>query len=105
MDSQWKQKIQNEIKNNEIMLYMRGHPQSPRCGFSARVVRALNELGRPYSTQDMDSDPALWATLKEMNDWATSPQIFIKGEFIGGCDIFIEMYKSGEIHEKLGVAK
>jgi monothiol glutaredoxin len=102
---EWKSKIEDDIKNNDIMVYMRGTPQAPRCGFSAKVIRTLNELGKSYQSGDMDSDPDLWSTLKEMNNWPTSPQIFIKGEFIGGCDIFIEMYQSGELHEKLGMQK
>jgi monothiol glutaredoxin len=105
VNTQWKTKIEDDIKNNEIMVYMRGSPQAPRCGFSAKVVRTLNELGKPYHSNDMDSDPELWATLKEMNNWPTSPQIFIKGEFIGGCDIFVEMFQSGELEEKLSVQK
>ena len=105
MKVEWKSKIEDDIKKNEIMVYMRGTPQAPRCGFSAKVIRTLNELGRPFQSDDMDSDPELWSTLKEMNNWPTSPQIFIKGEFIGGCDIFIEMYQSGELHEKLGLQK
>ena len=80
MNTQWKSKIEGDIKNNEIMVYMRGTPQAPRCGFSAKVIRTLNELGRPFQSNDMDSDPELWSTLKEMNNWPTSPQIFIKGE-------------------------
>lgn len=105
MNLQWKSKIETAVSGNEIVVYMRGTPQAPRCGFSARVVRVLNELGRPYASEDMDSDPELWSTLKEMNNWPTSPQIFVKGEFIGGCDIFIEMFQSGELQEKLGIAK
>ncbi|BBH53462.1 Grx4 family monothiol glutaredoxin [Fluviispira sanaruensis] len=105
MNPTWKTKIENDVKNNDIMVYMRGTPEAPRCGFSARVVRALNELGRPFGSEDMDSDPELWSTLKEINNWPTSPQIFVKGEFVGGCDIFIEMFKSGELHEKLGIQK
>ena len=105
MKVEWKSKIEDDIKKNEIMVYMRGTPQAPRCGFSAKVIRTLNELGRPFQSDDMDSDPELWSTLKEMNNWPTSPQIFIKSEFIGGCDIFIEMYQSGELHEKLGLQK
>ncbi len=105
MNLEWKSKIEDDIKNNEIMVYMRGTPQEPRCGFSAKVIRTLNELGQPFNSDNMDSDSELWSTLKEMNNWPTSPQIFIKGEFIGGCDIFIEMYQSGELHEKLGLQK
>ena len=105
MNDQWKTKILDDVKNNEIMAYIRGTPEAPRCGFSARVLRVLNELGRAYKTENMDSDPELWATLKEMNNWPTSPQIYVKGEFIGGCDIFIEMYKNGELHSALGIQK
>lgn len=105
MNDVWKSKIEESVKSNEIMAFIRGTKEAPRCGFSAKVLRALNELGRPYQTENMDSDPELWATLKEMNNWPTSPQIFVKGEFIGGCDIFIEMYKSGELHNLLGIQK
>ena len=87
MNSQWKSKIEDDVKNNEIMVYMRGSPQAPRCGFSAKVIRTLNELGRPFKSDDMDSDPELWSTLKEMNNWPTSPQIFIKGEINGNDSI------------------
>ena len=104
-NNDWKAKIEQAVKDNEIMVYMRGTPNNPRCGFSARVVRALETLGHPYSSEDMDSDPVLWSTLKEMNDWPTSPQIYVKGEFIGGCDIFIELYKSGELQKMLGSQK
>jgi monothiol glutaredoxin len=105
MNEQWKQKIEEAVKKNEIMAYIRGTPQAPRCGFTARVIRALNEIGHPYSTENMDSDPELWSTLKEINNWPTSPQIYIKGEFIGGCDIFLEMVKTGELHTLLGLQK
>lgn len=105
MNATWKEKIEKATKENEIMVYMRGNPQSPRCGFSARIVKVLNELNRPYGHEDMDSDPELWSTLKEINNWPTSPQIYIKGEFIGGCDIFVEMYRNGELHGMLGIQK
>ena len=99
----WKEIIEKEIKENKLMAYIRGTPEAPRCGFTARTIRVLNELGQPYKTQDMDQDPELWATLKEMNNWPTSPQIFVNGEFIGGCDIFCEMYRQGELHKLLGL--
>ena len=99
----WKAKIEKAIQENDLMVYMRGTPNNPRCGFSARVIRALDTLGHPYATEDMDSDPELWATLKEINEWPTSPQIYVKGEFIGGCDIFVELYKSGELQKMLGL--
>lgn len=105
MNDAWKEKIADSVGKNEIMVYMRGTPDAPRCGFSARVLRVLKDLGRPYSTEDMDSDPELWSTLKALNNWPTSPQIYVKGEFVGGCDIFTEMYRSGELHSLLGVEK
>ena len=104
MNETWKTKIETDINNHDIMVYMRGTPEAPRCGFSARVMNILkNKIDHPYGTEDMDSDPELWQTLKEMNEWPTSPQIFVKGEFIGGCDIFLEMFQSGELQEKLGI--
>jgi monothiol glutaredoxin len=95
----WNSKIDEQIAGNTIMVYMRGNREAPRCGFSARVLNVLNQLGAPFATEDMDQDRALWDTLAKRNDWPTSPQIYIKGEFIGGCDIFIEMFKSGELKQ------
>ena len=105
MNEQWKTKILDSVKTNEIMAFIRGTPEAPRCGFSAKFLRVLKELNCPFQTENMDSDPELWATLKELNNWPTSPQIYIKGEFIGGCDIFIEMYKNGELQSLLGIQK
>ncbi len=103
MENNWKNKIETSIKNNDIMIYIRGTPDAPRCGFTAKVIRSLKDLNHPYSYEDMDQNvnPGLWDALKEMNNWPTSPQIFIKGEFIGGCDIFVEMLKSGDIQKML----
>lgn len=104
MSTNWKEEIEKAVKENTIMVFMRGTREAPRCGFSARVVKVLNDTGVPYGTADMDSDPALWQTLSELNDWPTSPQIFINGEFIGGCDILMEMNRSGELKKTLGLA-
>ncbi len=101
----WKSKIENDVKTNDIVIYMRGTPDQPRCGFSARVMKIFNDIALPFKTEDMDSDPELWKTLAALNDWPTSPQIFIKGEFIGGCDIVTEMHRSGELHTMLGISK
>ncbi|NBW81864.1 Grx4 family monothiol glutaredoxin [bacterium] len=103
MNQEWKQKIEQDTKNNQIVVYMRGTPSQPRCGFSARVVRVFNELNIPYKTEDMDSDPELWKTLAAINNWPTSPQIYINGEFVGGCDILTEMYRNGELQKELGI--
>lgn len=104
MNETWKQKIETDVKNNKVVVYMRGTPNQPRCGFSARVVRVFNELNVPYKTEDMDSDPELWKTLAAINNWPTSPQIYINGEFVGGCDIVTEMFKNGELQKELGLA-
>ena len=99
MDQNWKEAIEKATKENPIMVYMRGTPQTPRCGFSARVVKVLGDLGVPYGTADMDSDPGLWQTLTEINNWPTSPQIYINGEFVGGCDILMEMNRNGDLKQ------
>ncbi|MEN9824313.1 MAG: hypothetical protein RI953_58 [Pseudomonadota bacterium] len=104
MNQEWKQKIEEDTKNNKVVVYMRGTPNQPRCGFSARIVRVFNELNVPYKTEDMDSDPELWKTLAAINNWPTSPQIYINGEFVGGCDIVTEMYRNGELQKELGIA-
>lgn len=100
--TEWKEKIETAIKKYPIMVYMRGSSAQPHCGFSARVIRALKDLkkqeGVDFATENMDADPELWNTLKELNDWPTSPQIYVNGEFIGGCDIFVDMVKNGEIN-------
>lgn len=96
---EWKATIEKQVAENPVMIYMRGTRESPRCGFSARVINVFNQLGIPYQTEDMDQDRALWNTLAEINNWPTSPQIYIKGEFIGGADIVMEMFRSGELQE------
>lgn len=104
MNEAWKQKIEQDTKDNQVVVYMRGTPSQPRCGFSARVVRVFNELNITYKSEDMDSDPELWKTLADLNNWPTSPQIYINGEFVGGCDIVTEMFRSGELQKELGLA-
>ncbi len=101
MNEQWKQKIESMVKSNDIVAFIRGTREAPRCGFTAKVVRVLGELNHPYVTEDMDSDPELWQTLRELNNWRTSPQIYVKGEFVGGCDIVVEMFKNGELQTML----
>lgn len=105
MSQKYKEQIEKATKENKVMLYMRGTPSAPRCGFSARVVKVFKDLEVPFASDDMDSDPELWATLKEINNWPTSPQIFVNGEFVGGCDIVCEMAKNGELQQMLGLKK
>lgn len=102
MNETFKKDIEQKVKDNKVMVYMRGTPTSPHCGFSARVVKVFKELNIPFASDDMDRDPELWETLSAMNSWPTSPQIFVNGEFVGGCDIVCEMAKSGELQKMLG---
>ncbi|GBQ91655.1 glutaredoxin [Gluconacetobacter johannae DSM 13595] len=94
------QRIQNEIDTNPIMLYMKGNALFPQCGFSARVVQVLTQMGVPFQTANVLDDPELRQGIKDFSNWPTVPQLYVKGEFIGGCDIVTEMFQSGEL-EKL----
>ncbi len=96
-----KTQVQNIISSNDIVVYMRGTPQSPRCGFSATVVEIMKRVGAPYAAINADENHDQWEVLAEINDWPTMPQIFVKGEFIGGCDILREMYQTGELQQLL----
>ncbi len=93
--------ITEAIKNNDIVVYMRGTPQAPRCGFSATVVQIFSKLGADFAAFNADESAELWEALSTRNDWPTMPQIYIKGEFMGGCDILKEMYLSGELQQLL----
>jgi monothiol glutaredoxin len=98
-----KQQIETLIQNNPVMLFMKGTKQFPQCGFSASVVGILKELGVKFETANVLSDPALRDGIKVFSDWPTIPQLYVKGEFIGGCDIVREMHASGELAKVLGV--
>lgn len=93
--------IQQEINNNDIVLFMKGTAESPRCGFSATVAEILKRLGVSFKSIDVLQDPELREGIKAYSDWPTIPQLYIKGEFIGGCDIAKEMYNSGELQTLL----
>jgi len=95
------QRIQQDISDNEVVLYMKGTPVFPQCGFSAAVVQVLSELGVKFKGIDVLTDPSLRQGIKEFSSWPTIPQLYVKGEFIGGCDIVREMYTSGELRELL----
>ena len=95
--------IQNAIAENRVMLFMKGTPDEPRCGFSARTAAALNALGARYAAMDILPDPRIKQELVAVSGWPTSPQLFIDGKLVGGCDIVMEMYESGELAEALGV--
>ena len=95
--------IQTAIDENRVMLFMKGTPEQPACGFSMRTSGALNELGVQYAALDILPDPRIRQELSAISNWPTIPQLFVDGELIGGCDIVTEMYETGELAEALGV--
>ena len=90
-------RIQSDIEASPVFLYMKGNAMFPQCGFSARVVQILTHLGVPFQTANVLDDPALRDGIKAFSNWPTIPQLYVKGEFVGGCDIVTEMYQSGEL--------
>jgi monothiol glutaredoxin len=95
--------IQGAIAENRVILFMKGTPDAPACGFSARTVGILQSLGEPFAAVDILPDPRIRQELSQLSDWPTIPQLFVEGEFIGGCDIVSEMYETGELAQTLGV--
>jgi monothiol glutaredoxin len=95
--------LQNAIDENRVMLFMKGTPDEPRCGFSLRTSAALNSMGVQYAAMDILPDPRIREELSALSGWPTIPQLFIGGKLIGGCDIVLEMYESGELADALGV--
>ncbi|MEA2374947.1 MAG: monothiol glutaredoxin [Thermoleophilaceae bacterium] len=95
--------IENAIDENRVMLFMKGTPEQPACGFSMRTSAALNALGVQYAALDILPDPRIRQELSALSNWPTIPQLFVDGELVGGCDIVMEMYESGELAGKLGV--
>ncbi len=90
-------RINSEINSNEVVLFMKGTPVFPQCGFSAAVVQVLNHMGANFKGINILEDDALRESIKEFSNWPTIPQLYIKGEFIGGCDIIREMFENGEL--------
>ncbi len=100
MDTQ--QKIRETVTNNPVVLYMKGNPQAPQCGFSATAVQILRACGvNKFASVDVLADPAIRQGIKDFSNWPTVPQLYINGEFVGGCDIMKEMYQAGELQEQL----
>ena len=95
------ERIRQDISENDVVIYMKGSPVFPQCGFSAAVVQVLSELGVKFKGIDVLTDPSLRQGIKDFSQWPTIPQLYIKGEFIGGCDIVREMHESGELRELL----
>jgi monothiol glutaredoxin len=90
-------RIKEEITTNDVVLFMKGTPVFPQCGFSAAVVEVLEHLGVRFKGVNVLVDPAIRQGIKEFSDWPTIPQLYVKGEFVGGCDIIREMYETGEL--------
>ena len=95
--------ISEAIREHEVILFMKGTPERPMCGFSARTVAALDSLGREFAAVDVLPDPRIRQELSALSNWPTIPQLFVKGELVGGCDIVTEMYESGELAQVMGV--
>ncbi len=104
MDHLIKDKIQKLIDSNPVMVFMKGTKLMPQCGFSNNVVQILNSLGMTFETFDVLSDMEIRQGIKDYSNWPTIPQVYLKGEFLGGSDILVEMYNSGELREKLEIA-
>ena len=94
-------RIENHVRSDPVVLYMKGTPVFPQCGFSAQVVQMLSELGVKFQSYDVLSDDSLRQAIKDFSNWPTIPQLYVQGEFVGGCDIVREMYLSGELAEFL----
>ncbi len=95
-------RIRQEIEGNDVVLYMKGSPVFPQCGFSAAVVQVLSHLSVKFKGVDVLQDPGLRQGVKEFSNWPTIPQLYVKGEFVGGCDIVREMAENGELETLLG---
>jgi monothiol glutaredoxin len=95
--------IAEAIEENEVILFMKGTPEMPACGFSARTVAAIQATGAPFAAVDILPDPRIRQELSALSNWPTIPQLFVKGELVGGADIVTEMYEAGELAETLGV--
>lgn len=104
MTPEVKERIEQLVNENKVLVFMKGSKLMPQCGFSNNVVQILNTLGVPYETVDILQDYELRQGIKEYSNWPTIPQVYINGEFIGGSDIMIELYQSGELQEMVEVA-
>ena len=97
-------KIDEKVKNNKVILYMKGTPDFPQCGFSAHSVEILKSYGIPFETQDVLADPEVREGIKQYSNWPTIPQVYINGKFVGGCDILHELHERGELAPMLKTA-
>jgi len=101
MDITVHERIRQDVADNPVVLYMKGSPVFPQCGFSAAVVQILSHLGVKFKGVDVLADPGIRQGIKEFSNWPTIPQLYVKGEFVGGCDIIREMFQAGELQGML----
>lgn len=99
------ERIKTQLSGSPVLLYMKGTPDFPQCGFSATAVRALNAVGAKFDSVNIFEEPELREALKQYSNWPTYPQLYVKGELIGGCDIIVEMYNSGELQKVVAAAQ
>ena len=97
LDDTTRERIQTEVDANDVLLFMKGTPVFPQCGFSAAVIQVLSHLQVKFSSVNVLEDPDIRDGIKQYSDWQTIPQLYVKGEFVGGCDIIREMYETGEL--------
>ena len=105
MDESIKKKIENDINSNKIMVYMKGTPQSPECGFSKSIADVLTLHDAPYHFCNILENPEIRQGIKEYSDWPTIPQVYVNGEFIGGCDVVLDLHNTGELKKILAGVK
>jgi len=101
MDSELKQKIQGMIDSQRVVLFMKGNKLFPQCGFSAKVVQILKETGTDFKDVNVLADPSVRDGIKQYSDWPTIPQLYVAGQFVGGCDIVTELFEKGELQDLL----
>jgi monothiol glutaredoxin len=104
MTPEVKARIDEMVQNNKIMIFMKGNKLMPQCGFSNNVVQIMNVMGVPFETFDILADPEIRQGIKDYSNWPTIPQVYLNGEFLGGSDIMIELYQSGELQQMVEVA-
>jgi monothiol glutaredoxin len=102
-DNPMRDAIHEAISENPVILFMKGTPEQPMCGFSARTVAILKSVGQPFAAVDVLPDPRIRQELSSLSNWPTIPQLFVEGELVGGCDIVTEMYETGELQQVLGL--
>lgn len=95
------ERIKKQVEENPIIIYMKGSPEFPQCGFSARAIQALNACGAPYAYINIFEDEEIYRALPKFANWPTFPQLYVKGELVGGCDITLDLFQSGELKKML----